>query len=385
MFSEEYRIKEDYKKAPLLRHTTMSCLSYEQIALKPLLIRTKFPDVRLTTVDGQGKVIVGHKHILAAVSKRLEELFVKSADNDLSSVILVRNIRFKVLERIVDFVYLGTLDLKLYSEVEVEDTWDGLYMLRMKELSMGCIAQSQQFEACQDGNENIEASELVDVKPKIPFLQTLALKENSVVEVKKTERQNPSKEPLPALSSVKEASSVKSRKVKSKINPEDIFVDDSVHKATLKPHECSHCGLRYSRRFTLLRHQRFKNHPTSTVDNLVESQTFKKRSLKNKGHRKEGPLDVSTVKVFSCDICGVYFTFKANLKRHRLLKHNQIETFVGKSSKQAGVKNVKKYESLISSRGVVKFRSKGFRCYVCGLAYGSKSSLRFHERWKHGI
>jgi hypothetical protein len=90
----------------------------------------KYSDVKLTTSEeaqDEGKVVLVHKVVMAAVSVKMEKMFDKRCNGD---VVEIRNMRFEIVQKIVRFVYTGSVEVE--DGVDEDDFIDGLDMLLIK-------------------------------------------------------------------------------------------------------------------------------------------------------------------------------------------------------------------------------------------------------------
>ena len=86
------------------------------------LNQTMFPDILLRTRDaGRDDLIPAHRAVLSAVSEKLHDLCFPGG------IIEIRNISYKVLKGVVEFIYKGYFVAENYEEIE--DLRDGLDML----------------------------------------------------------------------------------------------------------------------------------------------------------------------------------------------------------------------------------------------------------------
>jgi len=93
---------------------------------------SKYCDVSLSTQDGVAagrQPITAHRVVLAAVSDKLEKLVDDAGEG--AGPVVVRNVKFEVLSKIVEYIYSGRVQLG-DSDAEKEDFEDGLDMLRVK-------------------------------------------------------------------------------------------------------------------------------------------------------------------------------------------------------------------------------------------------------------
>ena len=90
--------------------------------------KSQYCDVKLSTQDGAGDFIAAHRVVLVAVSVKLDKL-IDAGEG--AGPVVVRNIKFEVLKKIVEFIYLGRVQMR-DSDDENEDFQDGLDMLRVK-------------------------------------------------------------------------------------------------------------------------------------------------------------------------------------------------------------------------------------------------------------
>ena len=124
--------------------------------------KSKYCDVKLSTLDGAGRDIAAHKVVLAAVSAKLEKLIDRAGDG--VGPVTVRNIRFEILEMIVEFIYSGRVEIE---DADVEDFQDGLDMLRIR-----LNKQVDQNETLRSINvpvsevENVPVGEVGNVPPR---------------------------------------------------------------------------------------------------------------------------------------------------------------------------------------------------------------------------
>eukprot|EP00092_Neocalanus_flemingeri_P016974 GFUD01018359.1.p1 GENE.GFUD01018359.1~~GFUD01018359.1.p1 ORF type:complete len:165 (-),score=48.07 GFUD01018359.1:367-861(-) len=87
------------------------------------LSQSTFPDLSLSTKDGGGRTVPAHRVVLAAVSSKLAGLCQEGGR------VTVRNISFEVLEKVVRFIYTGSI--QLHNVEAVEDFKDGMDMLKV--------------------------------------------------------------------------------------------------------------------------------------------------------------------------------------------------------------------------------------------------------------
>ena len=81
-----------------------------------------FPDILLTTRGaGLADLIPAHRAVLSSVSEKLHDLCFPGG------IIEIRNISYKVLKGVVEFIYKGYFVAENYEEIE--DLRDGLDML----------------------------------------------------------------------------------------------------------------------------------------------------------------------------------------------------------------------------------------------------------------
>jgi hypothetical protein len=99
----------------VLKMTSMTIT--HQFSFSGQLTQTEYPDVFLTTADGGGRVVPAHRVVLASMSAKLYTLCEKGGR------MLVRNISYVVLDRMVRLIYMGYV--KVSSREEVEDLRDG--------------------------------------------------------------------------------------------------------------------------------------------------------------------------------------------------------------------------------------------------------------------
>ena len=82
------------------------------------LSQTLFPDLLLTTRNAShGNFIPAHRVVLSAVSTKLYNLCKEGGK------VVIRNIEYKVLEDVVEFIYKGCIELK--NEEDIENLKDG--------------------------------------------------------------------------------------------------------------------------------------------------------------------------------------------------------------------------------------------------------------------
>ena len=147
-----------------------------------LLSQSIFPDLSLTTADGEGRHVPAHRVVLAAVSSKLSVMCQEGGR------VLVRNISFKVLELVVRFVYAGKVILN--SMEEVEDLRDGIDLLRINiriELDKLCDNQVEEMEKVksdlEDKKDSLDKNANIGVKTSFSCLEDLWSdnKDNSAV------------------------------------------------------------------------------------------------------------------------------------------------------------------------------------------------------------
>ena len=127
----------------------------------------KYTDLKLTTLEeeaeGGGRDVPCHKVVMAAVSKKLEVIIDKRGGDDL---LVVRNVRFEILQKVVEFVYMGSVEVE--EGVDEQDVIDALDMLLIKfeaenegdlQVVQACHGKSLNFNILEDainGEDNDE-------------------------------------------------------------------------------------------------------------------------------------------------------------------------------------------------------------------------------------
>jgi len=138
------------------RSATMALVITHNFSFLGKLSQTEYPDVFLTTPDGGGKVLPAHRVVLAAVSDKLFTLCEKGGR------VVVRNIRYVVLERIVRLIYMGFV--KIRSNEEVDDVMDGIDMMKM---NMNITKSSNQSETeVSQSDEYYKSADEENIKQK---------------------------------------------------------------------------------------------------------------------------------------------------------------------------------------------------------------------------
>jgi len=131
------------------------------LKLGPNFSRSKYCDTKLTTKDSRGGgFISAHRAILAAVSKKLEKTF----DDNLDSVepIVIKNVDFDVLEKIIHYVYAGYANFA-GDEVDYEDFCDGMATLKIDvgdECKTSLVVEGQTVDHIEVKTEPLEDVEI---------------------------------------------------------------------------------------------------------------------------------------------------------------------------------------------------------------------------------
>eukprot|EP00092_Neocalanus_flemingeri_P005905 GFUD01006356.1.p1 GENE.GFUD01006356.1~~GFUD01006356.1.p1 ORF type:complete len:447 (+),score=117.41 GFUD01006356.1:169-1509(+) len=94
----------------------------------PNFCRSTFCDAKLTTKYGDGCIPI-HRNLLAAVSKKLRKRFDDNLEG--SEPIVITNVDFNVLEKIVSYVYTGQATFAS-ENVDYEDFCDGMSLLKIE-------------------------------------------------------------------------------------------------------------------------------------------------------------------------------------------------------------------------------------------------------------
>ena len=94
----------------------------------PNFSRFKFCNAKLTTNDAN-KCILVHKVVFAAVSKKFEKWFEENPD--MSETFVIPDVKFEILEIIVDFIYTGQVTFANDGDDAYKNFCVGLVLLKI--------------------------------------------------------------------------------------------------------------------------------------------------------------------------------------------------------------------------------------------------------------
>jgi len=124
------------------------------------LSNTRYPDLELTTVEARKEQnIPAHRVIMAAVSEKLDNLCKEGGR------VVIRNVRYGVLEKLVNLIYEGSVEMIQNSE-DLSDLRDAIDMLKVnllfEEKALDTIKEEQEevieLESFITNNNNSEDS-----------------------------------------------------------------------------------------------------------------------------------------------------------------------------------------------------------------------------------
>ena len=351
------------------------------------LSRTFLPDVYLTTLDGEGRVVSGHKHILATVSNKLKSLFLMSEGE--VGPIMVRNIGFRVLERVVDFIYGANISVE--SVMDEEDVWDGLYILRMVDGKMGVIYRT--VDSQEDGRE-VETA-----RPRDP---RQVLKKNVQVKIENISESNvcidaeSSRDQIEDIDTtvteeIQKPANKRSRSSLSDYNESSLPDYSESHQGNLlsvelpKLYNCDECSFSSAYKGSTKRHQQMHlGLPSQKLYKCEECSFSSAYKWCVKRHQKIH-IGLPLQKLYKCEECSYSAAYKGNLKKHRQKMHlfGQLPELAGEENNNTVTAddNVPT-EEMAEMKKKVDFDNK-FECGVCEKKFKSRNSLWCHKYKKH--
>jgi len=131
------------------------------------LCQSLHPDLFLTTMDGGGEVVPAHRVVMAAVSDKLATLCREGGR------VVVRNINFQLLKKVVQFVYSGNIEMDNIEDVE--DLRDGMDMLKVK-----IVIESDDGDKMQKSKDNHKRGDYMDPNENLVVENSFLLSTESV-------------------------------------------------------------------------------------------------------------------------------------------------------------------------------------------------------------
>ena len=285
------------------------------------LSRTFLPDVYLTTLDGEGRVVSGHKHILATVSNKLKSLFLMSEGE--VGPIMVKNIGFRVLERVIDFIYGGNISVETLQDEE--DVWDGLYILRMVDGEMGVIYRT--VDRQEDGRE-IETARTRDprqvLKKHVQF-KIENISESNVCIDAESSKDEIEEIDTTAVEEIQKPANKRSRSSLSDYNESslpDYSESDILSVELPKLFNCNECSFSSAYKGSTKRHHQ-QMHLGLSLQKLYKCEECSFSSAYKwclKRHQNIH-LGLPLQKLYKCEECSYSAAYKGNLKKHRQKMH----------------------------------------------------------------
>merc|ERR1712059_52774 len=262
-----------------------------------------------------------------------------------TSPIVLRNVRFEVLERIVDFVYAGTVDCKDTSEEE--DIRDGLHILRMTEY-LGVISKSSDLSIGQVEGEFGESVSLIN-DCKINEEENNNRKNSSLLNDEMGSDWN----------SCVEDTLVGNPSEPSKMHLDEKFDDQRSIKVRSDNNlvTCPVCGKSLKNEKSLRAHTNRKH--------FNSRKTFV-------GHKCE-ELKKPTGR-YACEICGQAYHKKESLKSHMYKKHPERRS----ECESCGKKFMSRIASINHIQICEERQSGSFKCFICDKVYSNRISRQSH-------
>jgi len=264
---------------------------------KDLLLDNSFTDVTLACEDEQQ--INAHKVILSSASNFFERVFLKNPKKDL--VVYLKGISFRNLELMMNFIYLGVVEL---NEEELQTFLDAAKELEVKGLNN---------DLTQNVSENFDIDELseVDSAIKDPGHRLVRLSEGSTTA---------SKVKTKTAKTTKTKENDDSRKIENPSNDTITITDEELFTNVAISEDCIKENIDVD-----VKTEIFPNVTAIMNSPIVQNEWTKiskvDKSLLVSGKIKSQGSDSGNIE---CKECHTKFSSSAALTNHRRNKHEGI-------------------------------------------------------------
>ena len=381
----------------------LSWQEYEQQA--PNLFRglwkdQYFADVTLSTKGN--KLIRAHKVILSSVSSFFKNIFQNNQSNNI--FIYLKDISHRVLERVVEFIYMGRCEIDQTDLSDFLTIGKSLEVIGLLDkLSIGatsCHKTDEKNYNCEENSATIKFNENIFEKASVKFKEvdciqrvdtidqqlkeTMQETENFETWTKETDEQNTqnklivqqNEDVVCTQCGIYSCNTCESNSsVISLRKPLKSIVNEGMK------HQCPECHLKYVNKKDMIKHKKFVHDGIHTTYycNFCEFQCLRKHLLvKHKEVIHEGLRH-------ACIHCDYKATSKYTLDVHkRSIHEGEKYTCSVCEFTSSYKKSVRKhYERIHKGAMVESIRGKGYDCEVCGFSATGQDKLSQHKRFNH--
>ena len=342
--------------------------------LQDLMITNNFSDVTLVCEDLT--MLRAHRNILSAGSQVLKDIFLfedKSQLGGKQSVIHLRGVKHKVMQAILEYIYLG--------ETAITQDRTNDFLLAAKGLGVRDCTEKVTQNVIVDSNisndQNLNSLKIntMEMDLDIKTENQISIDEINTTTLKKLDK--PGQITIgfnEAISNFKIKDEVVMANVSNEIDSHNDSEDGGVDNTSNIKHQCSICGEVFENAFCLKTHE--KN---------VHSVKRKRVSCQqcdytcNQPNRLKSHINIvhNNIK-YPCEICGKLFANNLSLSAHVTNIHERNQIFY---CEQCDYKAVTKFG--LQNHILTKHDKVIFECNQCDKKYSYIQQLDVHKKAVH--